>query len=64
MAFRVGAHVAAMADRLEQPTVFSESWTFVVPGATESKTQEKLDDFHASQVTYIDKGVLDVILTQ
>ncbi|KAK8115100.1 conidial yellow pigment biosynthesis polyketide synthase [Apiospora kogelbergensis] len=49
MAYRVGSHVASLADRLSPSTEKSESWTYVVPGAKESTAKSILDDFHKSE---------------
>lgn len=49
-AFRTGAYVAAMADRLHQSKTGTESWTYILPGADERKTASKLADFHKTLV--------------
>ncbi|KAM3072173.1 hypothetical protein ACMFMG_008629 [Clarireedia jacksonii] len=46
MAFRTGAHVAALANRLSSRSESSERWTYVVPGALESDVKSILNDFH------------------
>jgi hypothetical protein len=50
MAFRTGAHVAALANRLSSRSESSESWTYVVPGAQESDVKSILSDFHKDNV--------------
>ncbi|OWP00295.1 BcPKS12, polyketide synthase [Marssonina coronariae] len=46
MAFRAGAHVTAMAERLHKDTISSEPWTYVLPSITEDETRLVLDKFH------------------
>ncbi|KAL5929589.1 hypothetical protein ACKVWE_005336 [Pyricularia oryzae] len=48
MAFRTGAHVAALAERLEPVSERSESWTYIVPGFTEEAAQKEIAGFHES----------------
>lgn len=50
MAFRTGLHVAALADRLYGPYGVSESWTYVIPGASEKSIRSFIGDFHESNV--------------
>lgn len=52
MAFRTGAHVAALADRLNSRSDLSESWTYVVPAAQESEINTILSDFHKENVRH------------
>lgn len=49
-AFRTGAHVGSLADRLYQSNTKSESWTYIIPGANEKTTRSKLEEFHKSFV--------------
>ncbi|KAK7989418.1 hypothetical protein PG989_009733 [Apiospora arundinis] len=49
MAYRVGSHVASLAERLSPSTEKSESWTYVVPGAKETTAKSILDEFHKSE---------------
>ncbi|KAK7964984.1 Conidial yellow pigment biosynthesis polyketide synthase [Apiospora saccharicola] len=49
MAYRVGSHVASLAERLSPSTEKSESWTYVVPGAKEATAKSILEDFHKSE---------------
>ncbi|KAK8056490.1 Beta-ketoacyl synthase [Apiospora rasikravindrae] len=49
MAYRVGSHVASLAERLSPSSEKSESWTYVVPGAKESTAKSILEDFHKSE---------------
>lgn len=51
MAFRTGAHVAALADRLNNQSESPESWTYVVPAAQESEVNSILNDFHKENAT-------------
>lgn len=51
MAFRTGAHVAALAERLEPVSERSESWTYIVPGFTEEAAQKEIAGFHESHVS-------------
>lgn len=53
MAFRTGAHVAVLADRLQGNTEASESWTYVLPALEEAETRSILKDFHAENVSLI-----------
>jgi hypothetical protein len=50
MAFRTGAHVAAMADRIYQTVDISESWTFVVPSIGDSEARVLIDNFNNEKV--------------
>lgn len=52
MAFRTGAHVAALADRLNNRSESPESWTYVVPAEKESEINSILNDFHKENVRY------------
>lgn len=52
MAFRAGAHVAALADRLNNTSESPESWTYVLPAAQESEVNSILSDFHKENVRY------------
>ncbi|KAH8671177.1 polyketide synthase [Xylariales sp. PMI_506] len=49
MAYRVGSHVGALADRLCPSSGASESWTYVIPGANEDQTTNILAAFHGSE---------------
>ncbi|CZT53270.1 probable polyketide synthase [Rhynchosporium secalis] len=46
MAFRAGAHVAALAERLHKDSDSSETWTYVLPAITEMETISIIDLFH------------------
>ncbi|PBP24177.1 polyketide synthase 1 [Diplocarpon rosae] len=46
MAFRAGAHVTAMAERLHQNADSSEPWTYVLPSISEDETRAVLEKFH------------------
>ena len=60
MAFRTGVYVAALADRLDKNCRAAESWTYVVPGASEATATAALSEFHTSDVSIV--VVLHVIL--
>ncbi|KAI1875243.1 hypothetical protein JX265_004301 [Neoarthrinium moseri] len=49
MAYRVGSHVASLAERLSPSIEKSESWTYVVPGAKEAEAKSILAEFHKSE---------------
>ncbi|KAK9417967.1 putative Polyketide synthase [Seiridium unicorne] len=49
MAYRVGSHVASLAERLSPSVDNSESWTYVVPGATEAEAKSIIAEFHKSE---------------
>ena len=51
MAFRTGAHVAALADCLHQNSESPESWTYVVPGVGETVATSILSKFHEANVS-------------
>lgn len=54
MAFRTGAHVAALADRLQGASLeASESWTYVLPALDEAETSSLLKEFHIENVSPI-----------
>ncbi|KAE8447936.1 hypothetical protein EG329_010008 [Mollisiaceae sp. DMI_Dod_QoI] len=46
IAFRTGAHVAALADRLQGNADASDSWTYVLPALEEAETNSVLNGFH------------------
>ncbi|KAI0151201.1 polyketide synthase [Pestalotiopsis sp. NC0098] len=49
MAYRVGSHVASLAERLSPSDEQSESWTYVIPGAKETEAEPILAEFHESE---------------
>ncbi|KAH6713487.1 BcPKS12, polyketide synthase [Leptodontidium sp. MPI-SDFR-AT-0119] len=49
MAFRAGAHVAALAERLHKDSDSSETWTYVLPTISEAETRSIIDLFHNQQ---------------
>lgn len=51
MAFRLGRHVAALSERLHEPGDTAESWTYVVPGITESAARALLAEFNEAKVS-------------
>ena len=51
MAFRTGAYVAALADRLQGDAEISQSWTYVLPALEEAETSSILNDFHKENVS-------------
>lgn len=51
MAFRTGAHVAALADRLQGDADASQSWTHVLPAVEEAETRSLLKTFHTENVS-------------
>jgi hypothetical protein len=51
MAFRTGAFVATLADRLEKDSDLSKSWTYVVPGTREVAATSMLTEFHKTNVS-------------
>ncbi len=51
MAFRAGAHVAAMAERLHKDSDSSETWTYVLPTINETDTRSIIDLFHKELVS-------------
>lgn len=54
MAFRTGAYVTALADRLHKNSEGSSSWTYVLPGISEVAATSIISDFHKVNVsTYI-----------
>jgi hypothetical protein len=50
MAFRTGAHVAALAERLQGSAEGSE-WTYVLPALGKAETNSILKDFHKENVS-------------
>lgn len=50
MAFRTGAYIAALADRLYDNSQLLESWTYVVPGVGEAEATSILREFHRVNV--------------
>jgi hypothetical protein len=50
VAFRTGLYISKMAEVLENVTDECESWTYLVPDASEARTKEILEEFHASNV--------------
>ena len=51
MAFRTGAHVGSLAERLSPPVDRSEPWTYIFPTLTEADAKEALARFHVSNVS-------------
>ena len=51
MAFRTGAYVAALADRLHKNSEGSSSWTYVLPGISEVAASSIIGDFHNRNVS-------------
>lgn len=51
MAFRAGAHVAALAERLHKDSDSSETWTYVLPTISEAETRSIIDLFHNQVVS-------------
>ncbi|GAP83149.2 putative polyketide synthase [Rosellinia necatrix] len=49
MAFRVGSHVASLAERLNPAVTKSESWTYVIPSVGENDAKRTLTDFHEAE---------------
>ncbi|KAH9900317.1 polyketide synthase [Xylariomycetidae sp. FL2044] len=49
MAFRTGAHVASLAERLSPSIGKSESWTYVLPAVKEAQANSILAEFHKSE---------------
>ncbi|KAI1500862.1 polyketide synthase [Biscogniauxia marginata] len=49
MAFRTGAYVASLAERLSPQTGKSESWTYVLPSVKEPEATSILAEFHESE---------------
>jgi iron transport multicopper oxidase len=60
MAFRTGAHVAALADRLNSQSESPESWTYVIPAAQENEVNSILSDFHRENVRYHSQNFSDL----
>ena len=60
MAFRAGAHVAALAERLHKDSESSETWTYVLPTIGEAETRSIIDLFH-NQVVSKSSVRLDVV---
>jgi hypothetical protein len=50
MAFRTGAYVAAMAERLHKASSSSSSWTYVLPGINEVAASSIISNFHKTNV--------------
>jgi hypothetical protein len=54
MAFRTGAYVTALGDRLHKHSEGSSSWTYVLPGISEVAATSIISDFHKVNVsTYV-----------
>jgi hypothetical protein len=51
MAFRTGAYVAALAERLHKSSESSSSWTYVLPGISEVAASSIISDFHRTNVS-------------
>ena len=53
IAFRLGLHVKNTASNIEEPSGHDDnsSWSYVIPGKTQSEAQKSLDDFHQDKVT-------------
>ena len=53
IAFRLGLHVKNTASNIEMPSAHDDasSWSYVIPGKTQSEAQSALDDFHNDKVT-------------
>ena len=51
IAFRSGLYVSGMAEQLESGEDLTTSWTYVVPGISESRAREALVDFQKSEVS-------------
>lgn len=51
MAFRTGAYVTALADRLNRDSESLESWTYVLPGIGEAAATSTLSKFHKENVS-------------
>ena len=51
MAFRTGAYVAALAQRLHSNTDGASSWTYVLPGVGEVAASSIIAEFHRSNVS-------------
>lgn len=52
MAFRTGAHVAALANRLNHESELPESWTYVVSATHDKEVNSALDEFHKDNVRF------------
>ena len=52
LAFRTGRHVSALAERIHESGDAAKSWTYVVPGLTESAARSLLVDFNEAKVSY------------
>lgn len=50
MAFRTGAHVAALAERLQSNSEGSE-WTYVLPALGKAETNSIIEGFHSENVS-------------
>lgn len=50
MAFRTGAYVAALAERLHKSSSGSSSWTYVLPGINEVAASSIISNFHKTNV--------------
>jgi Starter unit:ACP transacylase in aflatoxin biosynthesis len=53
MAFRTGAYVAALAERLHKNSEGSSSWTYVLPGISEVAASSIISDFHRTNVSLL-----------
>jgi hypothetical protein len=51
MAFRTGAYVAALAERLHESSEGSSSWTYVLPEIGELAASSIIRDFHKVNVS-------------
>lgn len=51
MAFRIGKHVADMAERLCSPVENSKSWTYILSDTTEGEARSTLDIFNKANVS-------------
>lgn len=51
MAFRIGSHVASLAERLCPATDRSDPWTHVLVDVTEADVNKALQSFHSSHVS-------------
>lgn len=50
MAFRVGAHVTAVAERIHRDTDSSDTWAYVLPNVVDDEIRSIIDSFHKDAV--------------
>lgn len=53
VAFRTGHYVSTLAGKLEAVDGATQSWTYVVPDASEATATSSLKSFHESRVSRI-----------